>query len=193
VDRTGAVYLIDYRRGVLKLAPGASRADVLPFGPLNNPTAVAVDRAGAVYVTSSRNQVLKLAPGASGPVVVLSDLDLAWGLAVDDAGALYVTENGPLRESGQVRKLQAGATSADVLPFSGLRDDSEGVAVDTSGTVYVSDEYNNRVVALSSGLTGQIVLPFTDLDFPHGVAVDGAGSLYVADFNHNRVLKLPAQ
>jgi serine/threonine protein kinase, bacterial len=37
-----------------------------------------------------------------------------------------------------------------VLPFTGL-DDPVGVAVDTAGNVYVTDNGNNRVVKLPAG------------------------------------------
>jgi sugar lactone lactonase YvrE len=40
--------------------------------------------------------------------------------------------------------------------------------------------------------SGQIELPFTDLNQPSGVAVDSAGNVYVADSHNNRVLKLAA-
>jgi serine/threonine-protein kinase len=40
--------------------------------------------------------------------------------------------------------------------------------------------------------SGQIVLPFTGLNYPEGVAVDAAGNLYVADKQNDRVVKLPA-
>jgi serine/threonine-protein kinase len=77
-----------------------------------------------------------------------------------------------------------------VLPFKGLND-PRGVAVDSTGTVYVADFYNNRVVKLAAGSSTQIVLPFTDLALPHAVAVDAAGTVYVTD-SDNRVVKLAA-
>ena len=95
-----------------------------------------------------------------------------------------------------VVKLAAGSTTPAVLPFTGLHS-PEGVAVDSAGNLYVTDQ-NNRVVTLAAGSSTQSVLPFTGLHigspmtvFPAGVAVDTAGNLYVADSGNNRVVKLP--
>jgi serine/threonine-protein kinase len=78
-----------------------------------------------------------------------------------------------------------------VLPFTGLSGPA-GVAVDTAGNLYVTDQSNNRVLKLAAGSATQTVLPFTGLNSPGGVAVDAAGNLYVTDSGNNRVLKLPA-
>ena len=78
-----------------------------------------------------------------------------------------------------------------VLPFTGLNVPL-GVAVDAAGKVYVTDNNNNRVVALAAGSTTQTVLPFTGLNVPLGVAVDAAGKVYVTDNDNNRVVALAA-
>ena len=81
-----------------------------------------------------------------------------------------------------------------VLPFTGLnlRLSPGGVAVDTAGSVYVTNQgMYGRVVKLSAGSSTPSVLPFSGLYEPQGLAVDSAGALYVADFN-NRVVKLAA-
>ncbi len=65
-----------------------------------------------------------------------------------------------------------------------------GVAVDASGTLYVTDTGNDRVVALPPGAAEPVVLPFTGLWEPCGVAVDDAGTVYVADSLNDRVLTL---
>ena len=85
------------------------------------------------------------------------------------------------------------------LPFTGL-DHPDDVAVDGAGNVYVTDEFNGRVLKLPAGSTTQVELPFTGVKVPTGVAVDTAGDVYVTDYEttnafsakNNRVLKLPA-
>jgi serine/threonine protein kinase, bacterial len=82
----------------------------------------------------------------------------------------------------------------NVLPFNGLnfRLSPGGVAVDSSGAVYVTNQgMYGRVVKLTPGSSTPTVLPFTGLYQPQGVTVDSAGTIYVTDFNH-RVLMLPA-
>ncbi len=86
------------------------------------------------------------------------------------------------------------------LRFTGLKA-PEGVAVDTAGNVYVTDDAGltsgiNRVLKLPAGSSTQVQLPFTGLKDPGGVAVDTAGNVYVVDagnITHLRVLKLPVR
>ena len=82
----------------------------------------------------------------------------------------------------------------NVLPFNGLtfRLSPGGVAVDSAGAVYVTNQgIYGRVVKLTPGSDTPTVLPFTGLYQPQAVAVDSAGAVYVTDFN-NRVVTLPA-
>jgi serine/threonine protein kinase, bacterial len=86
------------------------------------------------------------------------------------------------------------ACGQNVLPFNGLnfRLSPGGVAVDSSGAVYVTNQgMYGRVVKLTPGSDTPTVLPFTGLYQPQAVAVDSAGAVYVTDFNH-RVVMLAA-
>jgi len=69
-----------------------------------------------------------------------------------------------------------------------------GVAVDSSGNVYVTDAGNDRIQKFSS--TGTFLAKWGsngtgDGQFysPRGVAVDSSGNVYVADSNNNRIQK----
>ena len=67
-----------------------------------------------------------------------------------------------------------------------------GVAVDSSGNVYVADRSNNRVEKFTS--TGTYITQWTgsspnQLSNPSGVAVDASGNVYVTDTGNNRVEK----
>ena len=107
------------------------------------------------------------------------------GVALDGDGNVYATNQGMY---GKVVKLAPGSDAPTVLPFSGLYE-PQGLAVDGSGAVYVSD-FNNRVVKLTQGANTQTELPFTGLLYPEGVAVDETGNVYVADRGNDRVVKL---
>ena len=88
----------------------------------------------------------------------------------------------------------AEACGQNVLPFNGLtfRLSPGGVAVDSAGAVYVTNQgMFGRVVKLTPGSDTPAVLPFSGLYQPQGVAVDSAGAVYVTDFNH-RVVMLAA-
>src|SRR4029079_9391152 len=79
-----------------------------------------------------------------------------------------------------------------------------GIAVDSTGTIYVADGNNNRIRRISpSGVittaagngTGRFAGdqgPATSaaLNIPEAVAVDGTGNLLIADSGNNRIRKV---
>jgi serine/threonine protein kinase, bacterial len=97
-----------------------------------------------------------------------------------------------------IRSSERPVTTAVPLPFVDL-DTPWGIAVDTEGSVYVTDMHiggtaQDRVLKLPAGSNTQSVLPFSPSG-PQGVAVDTEGNVYVADRDFladldSRVLKL---
>jgi DNA-binding beta-propeller fold protein YncE len=87
----------------------------------------------------------------------------------------------------------------NVVPVTTILDTGlnypSGVAVDSSGNVYVADTQNHQIKKLtpSSGspptYTVSTILG-TGLNYPYGVAVDSAGNVYVADSNNHQIKKL---
>jgi serine/threonine-protein kinase len=76
-----------------------------------------------------------------------------------------------------------------VLPFTGLNKPAQ-VAVGDTGSVYLADFYNHRIVRVALDTARQTTLPFNGLWDPCGVAVAVDGTVYAADRDNNRVLAL---
>jgi sugar lactone lactonase YvrE len=149
-----------------------------------------------------------------------SGLHFPNGVAVDNVGRLWVADSGSsrvLRFDGAAGKPngaaadgvlgQAGFTSnLFAATASGMKFPS-GVAVDSTGRLWVADSSHNRVLrfdgaagkvngAAADGVLGQpdftsnaAATTASGMSFPTGVAVDSAGRLWVADQNNNRVLR----
>ena len=65
----------------------------------------------------------------------------------------------------------------------------DGIAVDGSGDILITDTFNNRVINLPP--KGALTTIGVDLCEPAGVAVDGAGDVFIADYCNNRILEVP--
>ena len=186
-----------------------------------NPKGVAVDSAGNVYVgddatlrkISSGGAVTTLAgtaglhgtTDATGSAARFSSLA---GVAVDASGNIYVADvnNFSIRKvtSGGVVTTLAGGTfgTADGTRSAARFTALSGVAVDTAGNVYVTDQYMIRkitsggVVTTLAGSTDGVhgngsvdgVGSTARFNTPTDVAADGAGRLYVTD-NYNSTIR----
>ncbi len=91
----------------------------------------------------------------------------------------------------------AGITSTISTPAANRLDRPYSLALDSSNTLYIADQQNNRiqkwpmgavtgttVAGQSNGISG---ITSTDLSQPSAVILDSTGNLYVADMGNNRV------
>ncbi|HVW96409.1 MAG TPA: NHL repeat-containing protein [Mucilaginibacter sp.] len=99
----------------------------------------------------------------------------------------------------------AGSGTAGYLEGAGnmaMFNNPEGIAVDASGKLYVSDSFNSRIRSITTAgetasLAGIGTLGYTDGDAataqfygPNGIAVDASGNVFVADFGNNVIRKI---
>jgi len=156
--------------------------------------------------------------GDGGPAIK-AGLPSPTGLAMDSSGNLYILETA----IGRVRKVSASgtitayagngtsgfsgdgaaATSAQLFP-------GHGIAIDSSGNLYIADLYNNRIRKVDpsgiittfagSGAANSLGQggysgdggPATAamLNLPDAVAVDAAGNVYIADSSNYRIRRV---
>ncbi len=202
----------------------------------NYPYGLSIDSAGDLYVADEGNSAIRMIAAATGVITTVagngtpgfagdgglaasSQLSYPLGTAVDSSGNLYIadSENSRIREvaaktgiittvagSGQFGYAGDGgpATAAEL-------EDPWGVAVDSSGNLYIADTDNNviRKVTASTGVittvAGSHPNPYDNyggysgdggpatsalLYFPEDVAVDTSGNLFIAD-TYNQVIR----
>jgi hypothetical protein len=190
------------------------------------PEGVATDNAGNVYVADQSNHMVRKI--TSGGVVTTlagkphrqiavdgagsaAQFNEPFGVAVDGAGNVYVgdTNNRTIRKiaSGGVVTTLAGSPgvsgSLDGTGSAAQFANPYGMAVDSSGNIYVADRDNQTIRKVTSGGvvttlagspgnpgridgTGSAALFW----LPIGVAVDSAGNVYVADTINSAIRKI---
>lgn len=164
----------------------------------NNPTAIAVDRACNLYVADTGNNAIRI-------VEFNKVYDASGNVIGTDRLINTLVGTGPTQVSSGI-----GTTNRLNAP--------RGVAVDTSGCVYVSDTGNHRVCKIISGgiletLAGSIASPssfsmavqtppvyisgnlngqgqYSSFNSPTGLCVDLIGNIFVADTGNNMIRRI---
>lgn len=229
VHSSGDLYVADGTRirkvtsaGVVSTPPGFAGTS-----PAYDPNGIVVDDSRNIYFTDgARNNIQKIDP--SGVVTTFAgSLDGLGGttngqgtaarfrtpiaIAGDAAGNLYVTD----WNNHVIRKITASgevSTFAGTAQMSGIVDATgsaarftfpRGIAVDSAGNVYVSDESGHtirkitpeRVVTTLAGSAGNPgsadgTGSLARFDFPRGLAVDRSGNVYVGDWRNQTIRRV---
>jgi sugar lactone lactonase YvrE len=194
----------------------------------NYPNSVAIGSAGNIYVAESRTIRSLAAGGAASTLAGVdgseasADADgtgsaarLSWlnGVSVDGVGNIYVTES-----VGTIRKITAEgvvSTLAGQYALGGSTDGTgsaarfsgpKGIAVDSTGNIYVADTSNHtiRKITPEGAVTTLAGSPGSDgsangvgsaarFNYPWGVALDDAGNVYVTDSSNYTVRKITSE
>jgi sugar lactone lactonase YvrE len=197
---------------------------------LNSPQRVAVDSSGNTYIADYGNHAIRKVTSA-GKISTIAGMGIAgysgdggaatsallnypMGLAVDSSSSLYIADykNNVVRKitSAGVISTVAGTgtagngASGNSATATNLNGPS-GVAVDSSGNLYIADTNNNliRKVDLSTGIlttfggTGASAFSgdggvATAAGFykPQGLYLDSSGNLFVCDTSNHAVRKI---
>ncbi len=197
--------------------------------PLGQTIGVTTDTNGNAYFTDPDNEmVLRLNSNGSltaiagngnadftgdGGLGTAASLDNPAAVAVDASGNVYVADE----YNNRVRMITPNGIITTIAGtgdygFTGDHGPAilaqlnlpAGIAVDSSGNVYVADTFNNRVRKIdtngnintivgngTAGYNGDGSLgPAAELNNPAGLALDNNGNLFIADFNNNLIRKV---
>lgn len=193
------------------------------------PVGLVADSAGNIYVTDNGNNVVRKIsntgmvttvagsgqPGYKNGATDTCEFLGLYGIVLDDSNNIYVTEY----LNNDVRKISKGMVTTyagydSVITPLGLRNGKSdsaffnnptGLAIDSAGSIYVADEFNNVIRKIHNdsvttfagtsapGLVNGIDT-IAEFNQPLGLALDKKGNFYVAD-NQNYVVRkiaLPA-
>jgi trimeric autotransporter adhesin len=190
---------------------------------------VAVDASGNIYVVDSWNHRIRMVTkstgivntvagtgsgGYSGDGGLATSLKLYFptGVAVDASGNIYIADNNNNRirmvtKSTGIMSTVAGIGSIGYSGDGGPATSAaltfpSGVALDTSGNIYIADNNNNciRMVTVSTGNISTVAGTGSEgysgdgglatsamFNYPYGVAVDASGNIYISDTRNHRV------
>ena len=191
------------------------------------PAGIALDSTGNLYIADTYNCTVRMvsakdntistftgtvfhcaAAGAGGPpkAATLGAADVA----VDAQNNVYIADS----VNSQIWRVTADAKIIIAIAgsTSGFSGDGgpalsaqlfspEGVAVDSSGTVYIADYVNSRIRTVSQGTISELAgadhsqgdggkANAALLYFPQHLAWDSKGNLYIADTRNNRIRKV---
>jgi autotransporter-associated beta strand protein len=223
----------DQFRSVITNATGSTTSSVVALTVSGGtdalflyPSSIALDSSGNLYVTDSFGNTVRKVTSAGVVSTLAGSAGLAGsqngtgdsarfnqpgGVAVDSSGNVYVADTG----NGTIRKIAAGGVVTTLAGTAGVLGNVDGtgsaasfgspsgLAVDSSGNIYVADSFNATIRKVTSAgvvstLAGTATVRGTAdgtgsaarFNYPNGVAVDAAGNVYVADTYNATIRKI---
>ena len=226
VDSTGNLYIADTRNNRIRKVDSTGTITTIAgtgvsgFGGdggaavqagLSNPRGVAVDGVGNLYIADTGNHRIRKVD-STGVITTIEwkRLETPEAVAVDGVGNLYIADT----DNHRIRRVDSTGTITTIAGTGESGDGGDGgpaiqatlyyprgVAVDSTGNLYIADTRNNRIRKVDS--TGTITTIAgtgfggdggpanqASISSPGGVAVDGGGNLYIADSTNHRIRKV---
>ncbi len=207
-----------------------SEATTAAKSGLNAPRGIALDKSGNLYIADTGNNRVRRVTtdgkistvAGNGDTLTISDgfsatsgsLNVPVAVAVDSDGNLYIAEQSGHRvrkvgTDGLISTIAGTGTAGAPDAESGMGvnqklNSPQGLAVETAGTLLISDTGNNRIRRLSAdgiiktvagsrnyGSTGNGG-PATSatLAGPTGISTDSAGNIYIADTSGSTIRRV---
>jgi sugar lactone lactonase YvrE len=154
----------------------------------NSPTALAVDRSGNLYVADTGNNAIR--------IIELNKIYDSSGIVIETNRLINT-----LVGTGSV-------LASSAVGFTTMLNAPRGVAVDISGSIYISDTGNHRICKVTSGgtlqtlagtvatsasviyLSGNLDGKEASFKSPTGLCVDLLGNVFVADTGNNMIRRI---
>jgi len=205
-DSSGNVYIAEYSGNAVykETLQGdgsfvrSTVASGFPFGPVG----LAIDSAGNVYIGldigSSTSSLVKETLQGNGSYVqsyIGTALEDVYGIAVDSSGNVYAVNNSSSEDV--LKFIPSGSTYTSSVIFTSPGGILAGLALDSSGNLFVTKEYASTLYKLVPTGTPATTTTYTSSSITttvasaFDVAVDSAGDLYVADTSGYLRLETP--
>ena len=229
-DRAGNLFIADRRNHCVRRVDTSGIITTVATG-LRYPRGLAVDGAGNIFIADTDNHSIRKVDrsgtittvagtgrngysGDNGPAVAAQ---LAWprGVAVDGLGNVLIADSW----NNSIRRVDAAGIISTIagIGVAGFGGDGGpaagaalhipyGVAVESSGNLFIADTGNHRVRQVdSSGTITTVAGPRKNVQFPggfrgdgglainayirfpEGLALDGSGNVYIADTDNDRI------
>ncbi|MGH3971197.1 MAG: DUF2510 domain-containing protein, partial [Mycobacterium sp.] len=144
-----------------------------PQPPPISPKTGGIDRRTTIALVAGAVSLVAVIVAAVGIVAIVRDRPSE----SSPTSSSPPSESSPTSSSPTTTSRQRAYGAQIVLPFT--VNGPRGVAVDSTGNVYLTD--SKQVMRLAAGSSTPTILPLNDLTGAEGVAVDSTGNVYIAD------------